>query len=262
MDALEDIAHWKTRIAVGRMAFDAGFYNQAARHFRTALELLKNQKDPSSELLSINSICLAKALSCLGHYDEAELLINEALKIDTAHQENILQLALDYLELSSTCWKQHRQEQGETYAHKALELLNSLDKREKENHITSIARALKLIAIMKGERGDYTEAIKTIDKALTTLEHSQEGSTSQAYGEALMAKVMLLVDKGEIEQIEPILDDAIQIIELHKGIFHPQLAKVMHALAQHVKQSGKIDMGIALEKQAQEIEEKNRQGLY
>lgn len=257
MNKLEDISHWKTRIAVGRMAFDAGFYSQAARHFRTALELIRQDKAPP-ELVSVNLISLAKALSCLGSYDEAEKLINEALQIDIADQENLLQLALDYLELSSICWKQHRLEQCESYAKKALDLLSGLNKKEKEKQAQAIARALRLLAIVQGEKNNYDEGLKLVDQALSVLEGSQLGNRSQAYGEALLVKVMLLIDKGEGEQVDSILNDAIEIVELHKGLFHPQLARVISILMDHTKKSGRSDFGHRLEKFAKDMEQKNR----
>jgi tetratricopeptide (TPR) repeat protein len=258
INSIEDISHWKTRIAVGRMAFDAGFYSQAARHFRMALALIREDSS-SPELLSINLVCLAKALSCLGSYTEAEQLINEALQIDTASQDNLLQLARDYLELSSIYWKEHKAQLSEQYAYKTLELLSALNKKEKEKQVQSIARALKLLAIIKDEDNNYDEGLKLIDQALTLLEHSHQGTKSEAYGEALMVKVMLLIDKGEIEQVESMLDDAIQLIELHKGQFHPQLAKVMAMLAEHTKNTGRQDFASQLEKQAKGMQEKYRQ---
>ncbi len=254
-NSLEDISHWKTRIAVGRMAFDAGFYSQAARHFRTALGLLK-EESPQPELLSINLISLAKALSCSGNYPEAEKLINEALQIDTAHPDNLLQLTRDYLELSSINWKQHRPEQSEAYARKAFDLLSSLKKQEREKHGPAIARALKLLAIIKDENNQYDEGLKLIDQALTILEHSSQGTRSEAYGEALMVKVMLLIDKGEIEEVESMLDDAIELVELNKGQFHPQLARIMAILAEHTKTAGKENLAHQLEKHTKDMKDK------
>ena len=148
INTIEDISHWKTRIAVGRMAFDAGFYSQAARHFRTALALIKEDKS-SPELLSINLICLAKALSCLGNYSEAEQLINEALRIDIVTQDNQLDLARDYLELGNIYRKEHKIQQSKLYADKALGLLSTLNKKEKKIRRNSLPAFLSYKLLSK-----------------------------------------------------------------------------------------------------------------
>jgi tetratricopeptide (TPR) repeat protein len=237
-NSLEDISHWKTRIAVGRMAFDAGLYSQAIRHFRSALKLLRHDT-ANSELISINLICLAKALSCSDQCNEAQKLAEEALQIDIVSADNLLQLVRDYLELASISWKQHRIEQAESYGRKVLDLFNTLDIKDRCAHAQSIARAYKLLAIIKGENKNYDEGLKLIDKGLGILENVSQGIKSEAYGEALMVKVMLLIDKGEVEQVQSILEEAIELVELHKGLFHPQLIKTMGVIIEHMKRSGR-----------------------
>ena len=68
-----------------------------------------------------------------------------------------------------------------------------------------------------------------------------------------MVKVMLLIDTGQVEQTESILADAIQLVELHKDMFHPQLARIIAILDEHTQRSGKQDLYNELKRQTREI---------
>lgn len=252
----DDKKTWNTRIAVGKMAYDAGYYSQAARHFRTALEFAQ-EHNMDQPYLSINYISLGKTLASMGNYKEAEKFLMKALIIDEALEDHNMEVASDYSELGMLYFKLGRLEESTQYNQKALDILNTL----KEPPAMLQAKILKLMAIIKSEAGELETAVSLIDKAIEKIEKVHGGKDQLLYGEALMVKTMILVDLGKEDEAREIYPQALQLVEMNRGPFHPKVATMMDMFATMTSNAGRQKVSEYLKNKAQHIRDFGRRHI-
>lgn len=244
---------WNTRIAVGKMAYDAGYYSQAARHFRTAMDYAtEHNMEPSC--LAINYVSLAKTLASMGNYKEAEQLLVKALAIDESLDEHGVDVAADYSELGMLYFKLGRLDESRQYNEKCLEIVSTF----KEPPAFLYGKVLKQLAILKSEAGDLEGALVLIDQAIATIEHAHDGKNQLVYGEALMVKTMLLVDLGREDEARELYPLALQIVEMNRGPFHPKVATMMDMFATMTSNAGRDKVSEYLKEKAQHIRDFGR----
>ncbi len=128
MDLSTDIRLWKTKMAVGRMAYEAGQFSQASQHFRKSLNIVEEKQLPD-ELLSQSLVNLAKTLGTIGSFDQAEEYLQRALRLDEVScqldDELTVELIEDYHQLSLLYWREGRASLAEQPLAKAFELLKA-----------------------------------------------------------------------------------------------------------------------------------------
>ena len=240
-------------MAVGRMAYDMSYYSQAARHFRKALEIAKAANLPADELAK-NQVSLGKTLACMGNYHEAEHCLEAALSLDEGVNAHGLDTASDYTELGLLYFKTGRLAQAEDYNKRAVDLLKSF----KTAPADLVTKALKQLAIVRSENGDLDGAMVAADEAIAIFENSSLSKNHLIYGEALMVKTILLVEKGDNEAAKEIFWKAMQIVELNRGPFHPKVATMMDMFSEMTAQAGKKGASDYLHRRAEEIRQAGR----
>ncbi|HEY9788471.1 MAG TPA: tetratricopeptide repeat protein [Candidatus Obscuribacterales bacterium] len=210
-------------MAVGRMAYDAGFYDQAVRHFRMALALVE-PGGLTDSLRARSMTDLAKSLSALGKFDEAEQLIHEALKIDEG-QKSYAERAEDYHQLSLLYWRSGRKDASLRFAKMAFELAQKAGGDVPDE---LKAKLLKHFAVLSEQAGNLADAERYLNQAIDFIEgSSQLGKHSMIYGDVLLVKVLFLAEQGRYDEAEELYPHAIQIVEMTRGIHHPRVAEAL-----------------------------------
>lgn len=224
MSETEKLSRWQTRMAVGRMAYEAGYFTQAIRHFRLALEL-RESGELIASLKARTLTGLAKSLAAIGKYAEAEPLILEALNIDQDGTNAIAERAEDYHQLSLLCWRSGRDTESLDYARKALEL------DQKATHDTPdelTAKLLKHLAVLAEQSGNMAETEHYLDQAIEFITcSSQLGKNSMIYGDVLLVKVLFLAEQGRYEEATELYPQAMQIVSIKRGLEHPHVEEAI-----------------------------------
>ncbi len=220
----EKLLRWETRMAVGRMAYDAGFYSQARRHFQLALQMLED----GGLARNLRARCLqglAKSLAAQGKYAEAEPLILEALKIDETDSSDIAERAEDYHQLSLLCWRAGRNEESLQYAKTALQLARTAGISAPDE---MIAKLLKHHGVLAEESGNINASERYLNEAIQfILASNQLGKNSTIYGDVLLVKVFLLAEQGRYEEAAELYPQAMQIVSINRGLAHPKVEEAM-----------------------------------
>ncbi len=225
MTTTELLLRWQTRMAVGRMAYDAGYYQQAARHFRLAMQLLDmGAFKPTFKARTLTG--LAKSLAAIGKYAEAEPLILEALSIDEHCSDAVAESAEDYHQLSLLCWRSGRNPQSLTYAQKAFELAKKAGSDAPDE---LKAKLLKHFAVLSEQSGNIAETEHYLNKAVEfILRSDQLGKNSEIYGDVLLVKVFFLAEQGRYEEAAELYPQAMQIVAIKRGLEHPKVEEAIN----------------------------------
>lgn len=224
MNEIEKLRRWQTRMAVGCMAYEAGYYQQAIRHFRLALELLESGKLINS-LKARTLTGLAKSLAAIGRYAEAEPLINEALSIDEDGTDTVTERAEDYHQLSLLCWRSGREAESLNYAQKAFELAKQAG-HDAPDELK--AKLLKHLAVLAEQSGNFAETEHYLNKAIEFITGSAElGKNSMIYGDVLLVKVFFLAEQGRYEEAAELYPQAMQIVAMMRGLDHPRVEEAI-----------------------------------
>lgn len=219
----KNIRKWSVRMAVGRMAYDAGLFNQAARHFREALNESEECGLPDAPRAR-SLVSLAKALSAVGQFEEAEHLLTQAITIDEADNTTLVDEAEDYHQLSLLYWRSGRPERALAIAQRAWNLLQ----RSKDAPDELKAKLLKHFAVLAEQAGKLDECERYLNEAIDFIERSSElNRHSSIYGDVLLVKVLLLAERGRIDEALELYPLAIQIVEINRGIKHPRVGEVL-----------------------------------
>ena len=147
-----ELKRFSARLAVGRMAYDTGYFSQAARHFQLALNAVEELNLPK-ELEARALIGLAKSTAATGNFNKAESLLQKALSIDCSDYESTVEEAEDYHQLSLLYWRSGRADQSLQVAKKAWSLANQDDCSPDELK----AKLLKHLAVLAEQAGRLDE---------------------------------------------------------------------------------------------------------
>lgn len=239
-----DLRLWKSKMAVGRMAYDSGIFGQAVHHFRRALSLIE-QKGLPEELLSRNLVDLAKALGSMGQFEEGERLLNEALSLDIRDHATDVELIEDYHQLSLLYWRAHKPELSVQAVKKAWELLQK-DPEEVPDVLR--AKLLKHRAVLASLQGKYDECEKLINEALDFIAGSEElGRFSVIYGDSLMVKLLMLIEKDRFTEAREIFPEAIKVLDVSRGEQHIKTLEFIESLLHLAREKGLDDDANRLE---------------
>ncbi len=240
-------------MAVGRMAYEAGQFGQAAHHFRMALQLVKDQLLPD-ELLSQSLVNLAKTLGTMGSFDEAEKHLHAALGLDELNckvdDEYVVELIEDYHQLSLLYWRENKPSLAMPLLDKAFELLKSHPNVPDELK----AKLLKHRVVLIELTGDYLNCEKLINEALEFIVRSEQlGRNALIYGDCLIVKIMLLTELDRYTEAIEIYPIANQILETSRGVAHPKDLEILEKLAELAKRKGLVKNAEALHEQAEKM---------
>ena len=225
MSEAAKLRRWQTRMAVGRMAYDAGYYTQAIRHFRLALEFLESS-GLNSSLKARALTGLAKSLSAIGKYAEAEPMIHEALNIDEGRTDAVAECAEDYHQLSLLCWRRGQNVESLKYARKVLELT----KKEGYDAPDELkAKLLKHLAVLAEQSGDFAATEHYLNQSIEFITCSDQiGKQSMIYGDVLLVKVLFLAEQGRYEEAADLYPQAMQIVAMRRGLEHPRVEEAVN----------------------------------
>lgn len=214
---------WKTIMAVGRMDYDSGCYSQAARHFQSALDCIQKYSLDDS-LRARTLLNLAKSVAALGNFEKAEQMMREVISIDESDTSSLLDDAEDYHQLSLLYWRKGQLAQSMQCAKKAMNLVE----RSQDSPDDIVAKLLKHLAVLAQERGELKECEDYLNKAIEFIIcSSMLGRQSSIYGDVLLVKVLLLAEQGDFAGAAELYPQAMQIIEINRGLAHPAVHEVM-----------------------------------
>lgn len=224
MNGTDNVRRWYSRMSVGHMAYAAGSYTQAVRHFRLALELSESL-DLADSLRTRALTGLAKSLAALGKFEEAERMIQSALQVDEGSPDAVAECAEDYHQLSLLCWRSGRNAESMGFAQRAYELV------QKAGHDAPDelrAKLLKHFAVLSEQAGNVAETERCLNRAIEFIEGSSElGKTSMIYGDVLLVKVLFLAEQGRLDEAAELYPQAMQIVAMTRGLQHPRVEEAM-----------------------------------
>lgn len=230
------VRKFDVRLEVGRMAYEAGYFSQAARHYRLALDMAKesclDQTMTSPALLG-----LAKSIAALGQFAEAERLIRSAILVDES-TEGLAEEAEDYHQLSLLYWRSGRDQLSLELAERSWDLANRDSRAPDELK----AKLLKHFAVLSEQAGELDECEKYLNKAIEFIELSSElNKHCSIYGDVLLVKVLMLAEQGRLAEAAELYSQAINVVEMNRGISHPRVHEVLELFQPF--ESGNIDTG-------------------
>lgn len=223
-------------MAAGRMAYQSGFFPQAVHHFRKALDFIEEKGLPQ-DLLSRSLVDLAKALGSMRQFEEGETLLKRALSLDLQNRVSEVELIEDYHQLSLLYWRANRQELATEAVQKAWQILNEHAKGVPDE---LRAKLLKHRAVLAGLAGDLRSSEKLINEALEFIGGSPElGRFSTIYGDSLMVKLILLIEKDHFEEALEILPEALRVLDVTRGEQHIKNLEFIDSILHLAKEKGR-----------------------
>lgn len=212
-------------MAVGRLAYEAGYYTQASRHFKLALQMLESGDFAAAYRARILT-GLAKSLAAQGLYTEAEPMILEALQLDEINSSALADRAEDYHQLSLLCWRNGRSEESLQYAKAALKLVSTPGSDAPDE---LIAKLLKHHAVLAEQAGRLAESERYLNEAIQFILCSDTlGKNSTIYGDVLLVKVFLLAEQARYEEAAELYPQAMQIVSINRGLEHPKVEEAIN----------------------------------
>ncbi len=195
----------------------------AARHFQLAVDHAEAHMLPES-LKARALLGLAKARAAMGQFDKAKELLEEAVSIDEADDDTVLDEAEDYHQLALLYWRRGEAEESLRIARKAWRLIEF----EPDCPDELKAKLLKHFAVLAEQGGKLNECEKYLDDALDLIEGSPElGKQCSIYGDVLLVKVILLAEQNRLAEALELYPHAMQIVEINRGIAHPRVQEVL-----------------------------------
>lgn len=220
---LKLLKNFSSKLAVGRMAYDSGYFTQALRHFSSALQLA-NENGLDDDLKGCALLGAAKATAALGNFDQAKSFLNQALVIHEADDGSLVEEAEDYHQLSLLYWRGGNTQMAGQIAKKAWDLADRDPKTPDELK----AKLLKHFAILAEQEGRSEECEQYLNKALDYIESSHQlGKQSSIYGDVLLVKVLLLLEQKRFDEASELYPQALQIVEASRGLTHPRVKEVV-----------------------------------
>lgn len=221
--ALHLIKQYKVRMSVGRMAYEAGLFTQAARHFRAALQICEDH-NLDDELISRALLGVAKSIAAVGQYDDAEKLIRRALLIDESDSGSLVEEAEDYHQLSLLYWRSGHSQLAKEFAMKSWNYVQQDETTPDELK----AKLLKHLAVLAEQSGELRECERYLDQALELIEiSSQLNKQCSIYGDILLVKVLLLADQNRLKEARELYEQAVDIVEMNRGVSHPRVHEML-----------------------------------
>ncbi len=253
MNSESEIHLWQAKIGAGRMAYQSGLYPQAARHFRAAMEMVK-EKDLPADLLSISMLNLAKTLGSIGEFAEAEELLKKTLSFDESEfavdSTMAVELIEDFHQLSLLYWRASRVENARQALQRALELLS----KSKDIPDELIAKLLKHQAVLAELSGDLQQCEKMVNKAIAFIAESKVlGKYSTIYGDCLFVKVVLLTEQNRFDEALENYREGMHVMELTHGEMHPKIVEHLEVLGKLAAKKGFADTADHLLKKAEHM---------
>lgn len=217
------LKNFGSKLAVGRMAYEAGYFSQAYRHYSSALQLAEDN-DLDDDLKGCALLGAAKSTAALGNFEQAKKYLNQALVIHESDEGSLVEEAEDYHQLSLIYWRSGNTEMAKQIANKAWELACNDSKTPDELK----AKLLKHFAILAEQEGKVDECERYLNKAMDFIESSHQlGKQSSIYGDVLLVKVLLLIEQNRFEEAVELYPQALQIVESNRGITHPRVKEVI-----------------------------------
>lgn len=217
------LKRFSARLAVGRMAYEAGSFSQAARHFQMALTMATENSLPI-ELQARAELGLAKSLAATGKFDTARALLEKVVQEDSEDNFWKVDEAEDYHQLALLYWRSGQNDLSLQCAQQAWKIAETTE--DCPHELT--AKLLKHFAVLAEQAGHYVECEKYLDQAIDFIEGSpQLGKQSSICGDVLLVKVLLLVDQNRVKEAMELYPRAIQTVEINRGRTHPHVLETL-----------------------------------
>lgn len=245
-----DLRLWKSKMAVGRMAYDSGLFTLAVQHFRKALSLIEERSLPS-DLTSRTLVDLAKALGSAGQFEEGERLLKEAISSDEHNNVSLVEVIEDYHQLSLLYWRANRQELANEMVSKAWQMLKQHPK-DVPDELT--AKLLKHRAVLAGLADNFQKAEKLINEALEFIAGSPVlGKFSSIYGDSLAVKIMILIEVNRVEEAKELFAEALKVLDVTRGETHIKTLQMIEALNHLAHEKGMKEEEVLLQQELDRI---------
>lgn len=211
------------RLSVGRMAYGAGSFNQAAKHYKVALSMVEDSSLP--EVFKGRALLgLAKCYAAMGDFGKAQSLIEKVVVIDEADTGSTIDEAEDLHQLSLLYWRSGHSDLSFEFAQRSYQI--AVEAPDCPDEL--IAKLLKHFAVLSEQMGRLDDCERYLNQATDFIEGSSElGSQSSIYGDVLLVKVLLLVEKNQLDKAIELYPRAIQVVEFNRGPNHPHLKEVL-----------------------------------
>lgn len=250
------LKNFSSKLAVGRMAYETGYFSQALRHFQSAMDLAA-EEGLADDLLAVALLGAAKSTAALGNFDAAKKFLEKAVRIHEADIETAIECAEDYHQLSLVYWRSGKVDLAFQTAQKSWEIAN----KDKNTPDELKAKLLKHFAILSEQTGKFDECERYLNQALDFIEQSSQlGKYSSIYGDVLLVKVLLLGEQKRFDEAKELYPHALQIVESTRGIAHPRVKEVIQLfeeIANNIRSGNSISVQSAIE----DAQKKSKHGI-
>lgn len=245
-DIEREHALWKTHMAVGRIAYEDGYYSASIRNYLSALasaEILNLVDEYKSQTL----LGLARSYVEVGQYSQAEKLYRSVLQMDEL-AANQYDLSIDLNDLAVLYCRTGKDEKAEELLRQSLAIFESAGDAD----ALDLATTLKNLAHVCCKQNRFADSEKYIHKAFTLCDTGALRRTKLA-AEIFVVKSLIAAKQGLLAEAEDLIQQAIPILELVTGGEHPQLADFLDLAAEILRKEGLPDQALPLVERANAI---------
>jgi len=217
--------------AVGRVYQNLGLYARARDLLERSLSIRREALGPAHPDVADGAETLAQLHRVLGHFDASAALYREALVIrQDAFGPDDLRVASALAGLSRVASDRGRWEESERYIRKALDIRV---RAQGADHPDVVAAHLTIAAILR--RRGLLEESGTLYREVLETRRRTLGPDHPAVAEALLRVGGLTREEGhDPEAAEPLLREALAILQRVRGAVHPETSGAWSELAHNL----------------------------
>lgn len=223
-------------LALGQLRGEQARLPEAERLIRQALDIARRRLPPGDPIIPKALAALGPVLTDRGDYNQAVDVLNEALRLQSAHGEANGDVADTLTSLSEAHFQNGKYPESDSLNQRAVKIFQQIygprDPRMAENFIN--------LGSVQYQLGNYPQAEQYFRQALATHQ-SWYGKDNPATARAEYYVAQALAWELRYDESQALLKHAQAVIEQSYGKDHPRVALVLSSLGSNAADMGKLD---------------------
>jgi len=232
----ENPATAETLVELGLLRDAQGKYEDAERFVRQGLAIDKQKLPGSHPSVARATSALGKVLEDRGAYDAAIQVLQEAVRLQSAHGGSKTDLAESLTELANSHFYSGHYAASEALNQQVL----TMDRQLYGDRHPHVADDLINLGAIQYDLGHYPEA-ERFDRQALEITQSFYGQNHPATASALTILGRTLVSESKNDEAAGLLKGALLIEEQIYGKVHPRVAGTLNELGKISQQQGRLD---------------------
>jgi len=226
----------ETLVELGLLRDSQGKYEDAERFVRQGLAIYNRKLPNSHPSVARSTSALGKVLEDRGSYDAAIQVLQEAVRLQSAHGGSTTDLAESLTELANSHFYSGHYAASEALNQQVL----AMDRQLYGDRHPHVADDLINLGAIQYDLGHYPEA-ERFDREALEITQSFYGQNHPATASALTILGRTLVSQSKNDEAAGLLKAALLIEEQSYGKVHPRVAGTLNELGKISQQQGRLD---------------------